>query len=38
MSAIGEGMTRGDHANVFNQPYLEFLDNFERQFVTQGAY
>ena len=19
-------------------PYLEFLDNFERQFVTQGAY
>ncbi|XVE63984.1 hypothetical protein DITRI_Ditri07aG0064400 [Diplodiscus trichospermus] len=66
MSAIGEGMTRRDHADVSNQVYanyaigkdvqamkavvgeealssedllyLEFLDKFERKFVTQGAY
>ncbi|RWR98333.1 V-type proton ATPase subunit B 1 isoform X1 [Cinnamomum micranthum f. kanehirae] len=58
-SAIGEGMTRRDHADVSNQLYanyaigkdvqamkavvgeelyLEFLDKFERKFVTQGAY
>ncbi|GMN38216.1 hypothetical protein TIFTF001_007442 [Ficus carica] len=65
-SAIGEGMTRKDHADVSNQLYanyaigkdvqamkavvgeealssedllyLEFLDKFERKFVTQGAY
>ncbi|GMH09157.1 hypothetical protein Nepgr_010997 [Nepenthes gracilis] len=65
-SAIGEGMTRRDHADVSNQLYanyaigkdvqamkavvgeealssedllyLEFLDKFERRFVTQGAY
>ncbi|KAF5955914.1 hypothetical protein HYC85_008770 [Camellia sinensis] len=65
-SAIGEGMTRRDHADVSNQLYanyaigkdvqamkavvgeealssedllyLEFLDKFERKFVSQGAY
>ncbi|KAK4803774.1 hypothetical protein SAY86_003591 [Trapa natans] len=65
-SAIGEGMTRKDHADVSNQLYanyaigkdvqamkavvgeealssedllyLEFLDKFERKFVTQGSY
>ncbi|KAJ8526454.1 hypothetical protein K7X08_028931 [Anisodus acutangulus] len=65
-SAIGEGMTRRDHADVSNQLYanyaigkdvqamkavvgeealssedllyLEFLDKFERRFVSQGAY
>ncbi|KAK8648904.1 hypothetical protein V6N13_129646 [Hibiscus sabdariffa] len=65
-SAIGEGMTRKDHADVSNQLYanyaigkdvqamkavvgeealssedllyLEFLDKFERKFVSQGAY
>ncbi|KUI61436.1 V-type proton ATPase subunit B [Cytospora mali] len=65
-SAIGEGMTRGDHGDVSNQLYakyaigrdaaamkavvgeealsaedklsLEFLDKFERQFISQGAY
>ncbi|OMO87354.1 hypothetical protein CCACVL1_09110 [Corchorus capsularis] len=65
-SAIGEGMTRRDHADVSNQLYanyaigkdvqamkavvgeealssedllyLEFLEKFERKFVTQGAY
>ncbi|KAJ8424143.1 hypothetical protein Cgig2_030829 [Carnegiea gigantea] len=37
-SAIGEGMTRRDHSDVSNQLYLEFLDKFERKFVTQGAY
>ncbi|KAK8970384.1 hypothetical protein KSP40_PGU018477 [Platanthera guangdongensis] len=37
-SAIGEGMTRRDHSDVSNQLYLEFLEKFERKFVTQGAY
>uniref|UniRef100_A0A8C9RVG0 V-type proton ATPase subunit B, brain isoform n=1 Tax=Scleropages formosus TaxID=113540 RepID=A0A8C9RVG0_SCLFO len=65
-SAIGEGMTRKDHADVSNQLYacyaigkdvqamkavvgeealtaddllyLEFLQKFEKNFITQGAY
>ncbi|KAK8705713.1 hypothetical protein V6N13_049307 [Hibiscus sabdariffa] len=33
-SAIGERMTRKDHVDVSNQ----FLNKFERKFVSQGAY
>ncbi|GLH16436.1 V-type proton ATPase subunit B, partial [Gryllus bimaculatus] len=37
-SAVGEGMTRGDHADALSPEdhlYLDFLKKFEKQFISQ---